>query len=109
VIPSEPLCQNPNRDTADSLLIKALASGVLGSIWGRFRWWLHARRKGLYGPELKKFVSKRNKTGRYVFTLMAMDVLAQALMLWPKEGILIPEYSNEPLHVSRTVDGMFIL
>jgi len=99
VIPKEPVSSNPalNPWTTSEVLLRAVAFGFFGSIWGSVRWWFNARRKGLYGVELSKFLKKK-KTGRYVFTLMAMDVLAQALMLWPKEGVIVPLISKEPLH-----------
>jgi len=99
IIPREPTSSNPvlNPWTTSEVLLRAVAFGVFGSVWGQIRWWIYARRNGLYGPELKRFLRKR-KTGRYVFTLMALDILAQALMMWPKEGVIVPLISNEPIH-----------
>jgi len=99
VIPREPISKNPalSVDGTSEVILRALTFGIFGGAWGKFRWWLHARRKGLKRPELGKFLAKR-KTGRYVFTLMIMDLVAQGLMLWPAEGLVFPLISDQPVH-----------
>jgi len=106
LIPREPVAPNSalSLDSSSYLLGRAFTFGVIGSVWGRFRWWLHARRKGLSGFELKKLFIKK-KVGRYVFALMGMDLFTQALMSLPKESPLfyyIPD-TGVPLTTSLPI------
>jgi len=72
----------------DSLLLisRALGFSVLAAGWGRVRWTLHAVAHGIPPSHLWRFVAKQSKTGRSLFVLLTMDLIAQAVMSWPKSG-----------------------
>jgi len=87
VIPAEPLPMNPALGNTFAHVSWALGFAAIGSVWGRARWLLSGRLSGLSGSSLTKFVKERNRVGRYVFLLLAMDLLSEAFMAWPTEGL----------------------
>jgi len=68
------------------LLYRAGCLSVLAAAWGRVRWTLHAATHGIPPSQLWKFVSKQSMTGRSLFLLLTMDLIAQGVMSWPKTG-----------------------
>jgi len=125
VIPPEPQPRNPPDAMlrGDALLNlnalwRPLAFGVLANIWGGIRWRIAGRLGGLKGQDLKKFVKKQNKTGRYVFSLLMLDPITQLLMAWPEDGIRVPFTDatlnipqrpfGYPLHTLLPIDESFL-
>jgi hypothetical protein len=109
VIPKEPTPLNPpdallRGDTIVNLnaLLNPLLFGIFGSVWGYIRWNSAGRLGGLRGDELKKFATKHNKVGRYVFFLLVLDPIAEALMAWPEKGVRLPLLEH-PLQVSQYI------
>jgi hypothetical protein len=68
----------------------SLLFAAFGSAWGYGRWAISGRMGGLSGSQLWKFVSKKSRTGRYVFFLLSLDLIAESLMAWPEEGVHFP-------------------
>jgi len=106
-VPREPEPVNPILHPENTMmhLNYALVMSAVASVYGRTRWWLKARVNGLKGKTLRKFVAKRNKTGRYVFLLLSMDLITQALLAWPKEGLMLP-FVPHPLYLPQSVAGL---
>lgn len=100
VVPSTSKILFPSLGTEGLLHLNwALLFGVVGSMYGRVRWTMYSYYQGLRGVTLSKFVSKQNRVGRYVFTLLIMDLLSQLLMAWPENGYRLP-FISSPLQVN---------
>jgi len=104
VIPKQKKAQNPLNEPVSVGVHLAWAAGwsIFAQVWGRMRWFMRAQVAGLPNPW--KFSRKKSKTGKLVFLLLTMDLLAQTVMAWPKEGLLLPGTSTKT-HVPQTVYG----
>jgi len=104
IVPEEPIPHNPALGDAGPHLAWAVVFSLLGNLYGKIRWTTRGITKGLGFSESSKFAAKQNRVGRSVFLLLTLDLVAQALMSWPEEGLKVP-YTDQVIQLPKLPQG----
>lgn len=105
-----PVYGEPKSSFFDNLqyhLARAVGFGFIASVWGKLRWSVVGLTSGLSLTKTSKHLKAKSRCGLAVFTLLSMDILTEAAMLWPAEGVSLKKHLPEQLQSSKYLNKTF--